>query len=90
MYIRGWRRLGRAELAYLTGLQEKRRVPAVNLANASVCILHEGNFTTAMLRYGSVMKVGTAKRNPTDGQTPEVGDNLALVRALRSTRGVRV
>ena len=91
MRTKAWRRLSRADLNYLRDLESKGRVPALNgLETARVCHLHNGNFTIATVMLGGVFRVGTAKRNPMDAETPKIGERLALVRALRSTQGVRV
>ena len=88
--IRRWRQLYSDESAYLKELADQGRLPTCPTASTQVCIFHEGNFTTAMVKRGSVIKVGVAKRSPQDGYSPDIGDNIALVRALRSTRGVRI
>ncbi len=60
------------------------RLP-INSADAKVCYHHDGNFTTALVRAGNKLYVGTAKRNPTDRQADNIGNKVARVRAFRST-----
>ena len=88
--IRRWRQLRSEESAHLKELADQGRLPTCPTSSTQVCIFHEGNFTTAMVKRGRVIKVGVAKRSPKDGCSPNIGDNIALVRALRSVRGVRV
>jgi hypothetical protein len=64
--------------------QEGEEPTPKRLDALSACVLIEGNYTEAIVKNGSFMGIGIAKRNPTDHFDWKIGRTIAIIRAIRS------
>lgn len=76
---------------YLNGLSKRKRHSQAekNLMNnlEKVTFLSIGNFTVAIAKSIGEYYIGVAKRRPDDNNDSEVGQKIALARAIRREQG---
>jgi hypothetical protein len=75
-------------IARILKRQEGKEPAQKRLEALSACVLIEGNYTEAIVKNGSYMGIGIAKRNPIDPFDWKIGRTIAIVRAIRSNHPI--
>lgn len=85
------RPIDKSELKIARKLYDKGRIVSIQKPKRlKVFYQEQGNFTIATISYDGEFAAGVAKRNPDDRYSDEIGETIALSRALKAMFGIPV
>lgn len=81
-----FRNLNSDEAEFINTLSKRKSAKnAIKFAeSARISVTREGNTTVVAFLLENALYTGVAKRNPIDRNSPQIGKNVAIARAVRS------